>query len=130
MSPCNVHTYCNIRTLPSGVIDQYPPLPLQTTHEGGHQSIFVISPCLKLSDVIHRGSKVVGTVCEGTVGSVLDTVASGVRLVDTRACLVVAKMIASLCVSSRPMEVGTSMRVRVCVCPCVVCVFLTHVSCL
>ena len=57
-----------------------------------------------------------GTVSKSTVGSVLDTVASGIRLVDTRARLVVAKMIASLGVSCRPMEVGTSVCVRVRVC--------------
>ena len=51
-----------------------------------------------------------------TVGTIFDAVSPGVSLVDTCACLVVAKMVAPLSVSSCPMEVRTSMCVCVCVC--------------
>ena len=100
--------------MPSRVIHKYTPFSLQTPHEGGYQSIFIVSPRLKLSDVIHWGSKVVRAMSKCTVGSVFDTVPSRVSLIDTRACLVVAKMVAPLSVSSCPMEIGTS----VCVCVC------------
>ena len=64
-----------------------------------------------------------GTVGKCTVGPVLDAVSSGVSLIDTRACLVVAKVVASLSITGCPMEVGTSV---VCMeCECVfVCVYM------
>ncbi len=46
-------------------------------------------------------------VSKSTVRSVLDAVAPRVRLINTRASLVVTKMVATLSVSSRSMEVGT-----------------------
>lgn len=51
-------------------------------------------------------------VSKCTVGSVFDTVPSRVSLIDTRACLVVAKMVAPLSVSSCPMEIGTFISIR------------------
>ena len=106
-------------TLPSRVIHKYTPFSLQTPHKGGYQSIFVVSPCLKLSDVVHWGSKVMRAVSKCAVGSIFDTVPSRVSLIDTRARLVVAKMVAPLSVSSCPMEIGTSVCAHTCVCGCV-----------
>ena len=106
-----------VRTLPSRVVYQYPSLPLQTPHEGGYESILVVAPALKLSDVINWRSKVVGAVSKRTMWTVLDAVPPGVCLIHTGAGFVVAKVVASLCVSSCSMEIRTtSMCVCVCVC--------------
>ena len=52
--------------------------------------------------------EVMRTVCEGTVGSVLDAVTSDISLIHARTGLIVSQMVASLCVTCRPVQVGTT----------------------